>query len=129
MQQGKIVLVGGLMNKLLKEEHVVSRFGGSQLCYRLWKVLEYFWITSVPIFLTATFGILLVDARLIPKLLVGILWNMWIIPHLFIAASIPLGLIVLTGLLWRGSKKYALHLSSPAVPTSEKLEEPVENAA
>ncbi len=126
-EQGKIVLGGGLMSKLPKEENIVSGLWGSQLCYWLWKVLEYFWRIITTLVATGIVGILLVDGKQLSKLLVGILWNEWIIPHRFLAVSIFLGLIVLTVLCWAGSQKYVRYRSLPATPASEKLEEPVES--
>ena len=115
------------MSKLPKEENRVSGLWGSRLCYWLWKVLEYFWRIIITLVATGIVGILLVDGKQLPKLLVGILWNEWIIPHRFLAVSIFLGLIVLTVLCWAGSQKYVLYRSLPATLASEKLEEPVES--
>src|SRR5947209_14095640 len=111
MQHGKIVLVGGLMSKLPKEEHKVSRFWGLLLCHGLWKVFEYFWTIIIPIVPPLIVGILLLDRTQPSKLLVGIWWNVWIIPHLFLAVSIFLGLIVLAVLSRAGSQKYERHRS------------------
>jgi len=69
-EQGKIVLGGGLMSKLPKEENIVSGLWGSQLCYWLWKVLEYFWRIITTLVATGIVGILLVDGKQLSKLLV-----------------------------------------------------------